>query len=80
MIKAVMQLIKGESSFWFNKQKIIETKLDWQDDYFAVSISESQVPQVRNYIMNQEKHHQKRTFAEEVAEFISKYGFEKFKG
>ena len=80
MIKEVMQLTKGESSFWFNRQQIIKTKLDWQDDYFAVSVSESQVPEVRRYIANQEEHHRKKTFAEEYNDFISKYGFTVFDG
>ena len=42
-ISKVIQLIKGESSFWMNTQNLIADKLDWQDDYFAVSVSESQV-------------------------------------
>ena len=27
----VMQLIKGEDAFWFNKQDFIKEKLEWQD-------------------------------------------------
>ena len=37
------------------------------------------IENVRNYIKNQEKHHQKKTFAEEYQEFIEKYNFEKLK-
>ena len=58
----VMQLIKGESAFWFNKQKLTKQKLEWQDEYFAVSVSESQIDVVRNYIKNQEEHHKHKTF------------------
>ena len=54
-------------------------KFAWQDEYFAVSVSESMIENVRNYIKNQEKHHQKKTFAEEYQEFIEKYNFEKLK-
>ena len=61
-ISKVMQLIKGESSFWINKQKLIKSKFEWQDEYFAVSISESQVDSIRKYIQSQEKHHEKVTF------------------
>jgi REP element-mobilizing transposase RayT len=37
-IKTVMQLIKGESSNWMNKQNLIKHKFEWQDEYFAVSV------------------------------------------
>lgn len=52
-ISKVSQLIKGESSFWLNQQNFIPEKVSWQDDYFAVSVSESQVEVVVNYIKNQ---------------------------
>lgn len=76
-IQKVMQLIKGESSFWINKNGLTKEKFEWQDEYFAVSISESVVDKVRNYIQNQEIHHTKKTFQEEYDEFIDKYGFKK---
>ena len=79
-IQKVMQLIKGESSFWINKNGLTKEKFEWQDEYFAVSISESVVDKVRNYIQNQEIHHTKRTFQEEYDEFIDKYGFKKING
>jgi|SRR3989339_1298326 len=40
-LKDIAQLIKGESSFWINKQKICGDKFYWQNDYFAASVSES---------------------------------------
>jgi len=78
-IQKIIQLIKGESSFWINKNRITEGKFEWQDDYFAVSISESMVEKVRDYIRNQEEHHKIKTFAQEYDEFMLKYGFDKFK-
>jgi REP element-mobilizing transposase RayT len=75
-IQKVMQLIKGESSFWINKQGLTKQKFEWQDEYFAVSVSESIVDRVREYIKNQEEHHRKKTFQEEYDEFINKYRFE----
>jgi len=75
-IDKIAQLIKGESSFWLNnKSGLNAARLEWQDDYFAVSISESALDAVRAYIDNQVSHHQKKTFAEEYQEFISKYRF-----
>ena len=78
-IQKVMQLIKGESSFWINKSELITEKLEWQDEYFAVSVSESMIDRVRGYIKKQEEHHHLKTFQQEYDELIDKYGFEKFK-
>lgn len=74
-IGKVIQLLKGESSFWINKNQLTKTKFAWQEEYFAVSVSESMVDTVRNYIIHQEKHHQKKTFAEECQEFLDKLNF-----
>ena len=72
-----MQLIKGESSFWINKHQLTKTKFEWQDEYYAVSVSESIVNRVRDYIKNQENHHKKKTLEEELNEFITRYEFKK---
>ena len=53
-IEKIMQLIKGESSFWINKNGLCKEKFQWQDDYFVVSVSENVVDNVRDYIKNQE--------------------------
>ncbi len=78
-IEKIAQLIKGESSFWFNnKSGLNAPRLEWQDEYFAVSVSESMLDNARAYIDNQVNHHQKKTFMEEYNEFVNKYGFQKF--
>jgi len=75
-ISKVAQLIKGESSFWINQNKLIEGKFMWQDDYWAVSVSESHLERTRQYIFNQEKHHSKTTFKKEVDEIMKKNGWQ----
>jgi putative transposase len=75
-ISKISQLIKGESSFWISKNNLTSEKFIWQDDYFAVSVSESQVEAVINYIKNQEAHHSKKSFDQEVDEFMDKYGWQ----
>jgi len=77
-IDKILMLLKGESSYWINKNKIFGGKFEWQDDYFAVSVSESTVNQVRDYIKNQESHHKKKSFNDEYQEFIRKYKFDAF--
>ncbi len=77
-IGKILQLIKGESSHWVNENHLTKTKLRWQDEYFAVSVSESQIEKIVRYIRTQEKHHRKKSYIEECEEFFKKYGFEKF--
>lgn len=74
-IEKIVQLLKGESFYWINKNQLTKEKFAWQDEYFAVSVSESMVESVRNYIKNQEIHHKKKSFTEEYQEFIDKYNF-----
>jgi REP element-mobilizing transposase RayT len=73
-IAKVIQLIKGESSAWANKNNLTGFRFEWAEDYFAGSVSESMVEKVREYIRNQEKHHQKMSFSEEYKTFQEKYG------
>lgn len=75
-IAKAMQLIKGESAFWINKNKVTSSKFEWADEYYAASVSESVLGKVREYIKNQEEHHSKTTFNEEYENFIKTYKFE----
>lgn len=79
-IEKIMQLIKGEPSFWVNKNRLCPTRFEWQDEYFAVSVSESVLANVRSYIANQEEHHRVKSFDEELAGFMKRAGFRKFLG
>ncbi len=72
-ISKVMQLIKGEASHWANNGRLFHSTLEWADEYYAASVSESQLQKVRAYIANQEEHHKKITFQEEYDEFIKSF-------
>jgi REP element-mobilizing transposase RayT len=74
-ISKAINLIKGEASFWINKQGLTKTKFEWADEFFAASVSESQKDKVRTYIKNQDKHHRKVGFAEEYQKFLESYGY-----
>jgi REP element-mobilizing transposase RayT len=75
-IAQIMKLLKGESAHFANKNKLFGMiDFEWAEDYYAVSVSQSHVETVRNYLKNQEDHHKKRTFEEECKEFMEKYGF-----
>lgn len=62
----IMQLLKGESSFWINKKELTEVRFGWQEEYYAESIGRSQIKRVRNYIKNQEIHHKKKLLNDEI--------------
>ena len=79
-IAKIVQLLKGESSYWVNKNKLCAGKFEWQGDYFAASVSESGVNRVREYIKDQESHHTTKTFSEEYTSLFDEYGFELLKG
>jgi len=74
-ISKLVMLIKGESSNWINKNKFVSGRFEWQDEYIAISVSESTVNKVREYIKNQEEHHKSKTFEEEYHLFLKKYNF-----
>lgn len=78
-LEKMMHLIKGESSFWINKNRLCTTKFGWQDEYFAVGVCESMLESVRRYIANQEEHHRTRSFDDEFEYFLKRAGFQRFK-
>jgi putative transposase len=75
-IRQVMKQVKGASSHSINQSKLLPTKFAWQVGFGAFSISESQVPIIRNYIANQKEHHKTMSFEEEFQKFIKLYGLE----
>jgi REP element-mobilizing transposase RayT len=68
--------IKANSSKWVNDHKMKMRKFGWQEGYAAFSVSESQVPAVREYIRNQEKHHRKHTYQEAFVALLERHGIE----
>ena len=60
-----VMLIKGESSFWINRERLFPHLFEWAVDYFAGSVSPSSLERVRLYIRNQEHHHKKISFKDE---------------
>ncbi|MFP4548968.1 MAG: IS200/IS605 family transposase [Fidelibacterota bacterium] len=74
LLSEFIQTIKGETSSWVNKQKLLNTKFSWQRGFGAFSVSASQFDIVKNYIKNQEDHHRRKTFKEEYDEWRERYG------
>ncbi len=72
-ISDLVRDIKNNSSNFINDNKFVRGKFSWQDGYGAFSYGHSQIDKVYNYILNQEKHHKKKTFREEYLEFLKKF-------
>jgi len=70
-IAKIAQLLKGESSHWVNKENLSRLRFEWQDDYFAESVSLSALSSIRRYIADQEEHYRKKSFAKECAKFFA---------
>ncbi len=75
-ISDLMRDLKANSSKWINEDKFVKGKFHWQEGYGAFSYSRSQRHQVINYIINQEKHHSKKTFREEYLELLRNFEIE----
>jgi REP element-mobilizing transposase RayT len=75
-ISDIMQLIKGESSFWINKNKLTSQKFEWQDDFYSVSVGQSQLQNLRTYIRSQVYHHRSETFKKELDKMIKEYNLQ----
>ena len=62
----VLRDIKANSSGWIHDHFPGLSKFAWQTGYAAFTVSKSQIGAVQRYIANQEAHHQKVTFHEEL--------------
>ncbi len=65
-VSDALREIKANSSRWIHESFPNLSRFGWQNGYSAFSVSFSQIEPVRHYIHNQERHHQKKTFREEL--------------
>ena len=72
-LSAIMQVIKGSSSYWLN-ENLFRSHFSWQRGYGAYSVSASKLERVKTYIANQDIHHRKTTFTEEYNKWRKEYG------
>jgi putative transposase len=75
-VSEILGKIKANSSKWANDHKMNMRRFGWQEGYAAFSVSESQVPIVREYIQHQKEHHHKQTFQEEFVALLERHGIE----
>jgi REP-associated tyrosine transposase len=69
-----MQFFKGESSHWINQNALVPGKFAWGRGYGVFSVSHSGVGEVAEYIADQDEHHRKRSYSDELRLFVERYG------
>ncbi|MBO9593673.1 MAG: IS200/IS605 family transposase [Niabella sp.] len=72
-ISDLVRDIKNNSSNFINDRHLVNGKFSWQEGFGAFSYAHSQIEHVYNYILNQETHHQKKTFKTEYLEFLNTF-------
>lgn len=65
--------LKRVSNGWLKEQSDEFSRFEWQGGYADFSVSQSNLEQVKRYIQNQEEHHRKVSFQDEVRELFRKH-------
>ena len=68
----VMRDLKKDSTTWI--KETLDRSFAWQEGYAAFTVSPSAIESVRSYIRNQESHHAKHSFVDELKGLLEKAG------
>ena len=68
--------LKRVSNLWLKQQGRDYADFQWQGGYADFSVSESNLDHVRDYIANQEEHHRKFSFQDELRTLLRKHNVE----
>ena len=71
-VAKTVEIIKTNSSRWIHEHRVLHRTFAWQSGYAAFSVSDSNVDRVSRYIKNQQEHHRRITFQEELIEFLKR--------
>ena len=67
--------LKRVSNLWLKKEHQIR-QFEWQGGYASFSVSESNLEQVKKYIINQPEHHKKINFQDELRLLLRRHHVE----
>jgi putative transposase len=73
-ISEVVEQLKRKSSKWIKSVSHEYSSFYWQRGYGVFSVGLSKLEHVRNYIINQERHHMIFSFEEERSSFLVAHG------
>ena len=68
-----VNVVKSNSSRWVHESFSHLRSFAWQEGYGAFSVSKSEETKVIRYVLNQEQHHTKRTFKQELLSLLKKH-------
>lgn len=72
----LLQQVKGRSSKWINETFELNGRFAWQEGYGGFTVSASNVPAVKQYIVNQKEHHRTQDSRTEMLELLRRHGVE----
>jgi len=72
LIPDLIEEIKTSTNAWIKNENLSKFRFEWQKGYGAFTHSHSQIDAIVKYILNQEAHHQKKSFREEYLEILKK--------
>lgn len=75
-LKKLVEEVKKGSSKWMKSDGPRIGQFGWQAGYAAFSVSQSSVEAVQRYITEQEEHHRKKTFQDELRMLFKRHGIE----
>jgi len=75
-LSSLMKDLKKDSSLWIKTKGTRFRNFHWQDGYGAFSLGKSDIPELKKYIASQKEHHRKRSFKEELIQFLHDEGIE----
>jgi REP element-mobilizing transposase RayT len=70
-VPKAVNLIKSNSSRWMKKK---DNRFSGQEGYSSFSVSASNIHTVKRYVLNQEAHHRKRSYEDELFSLLRKHG------
>ena len=73
-VAEMVRVVKANSSRWVHEKWPNHRDFGWQIGYGAFSVSASNVNAVTKYIAEQEEHHRRKSFQEELLAFLQKNG------
>jgi len=75
-IADLIRIVKTNSSKWIHETFADSRGFQWQGGYAAFTVSASKIAAVTSYIKNQEQHHRRRTFEEELIAMLDRAAVE----
>lgn len=69
----VMRELKKAATLWVHDELHV-ADFGWQEGYAAFTVSPTSKPQVNSYIANQVEHHRRRSFRDELKDFLELAG------